>query len=316
MSDEALYERYKSALRTGHVAAVRGRYEAAVVAYAEAAALAPDRPLPQASLGRSLLRLGRVDEALTAFATALRLAPRDETALAGRAEALEVAGRPAEAAGVLDLLAETLEADGRLADACDGARHALELAESRARRRYLEALIEALRGSTAERDQDDRIALALHTLEATGQRERSVADHAGPGPGEGGRQSGTFGSAETPPPVVEPAPDPAALAAAVEVAVASGDGAVVHEVVLAASAAFRRAGLLDAAIDACQMALAVVPADPEIHLALVELALDQGWAQAARDKLAILDRFMELTADQPERERIAAFAAARLPAPD
>ncbi len=64
------------------------------------------------------------------------------------------------------------------------------------------------------------------------------------------------------------------------------------------------------------MALAVVPADPEIHLALAELDLDHGWIQAARDKLAILDRFMELTADQPARERIAAFAAARLPATD
>ena len=51
MNEEALYERYKSALRVGHVAAVRGRHEAAVAAYAEAATLAPDRPLPHASMG-------------------------------------------------------------------------------------------------------------------------------------------------------------------------------------------------------------------------------------------------------------------------
>ncbi|MDP9483256.1 MAG: hypothetical protein M3P84_08550, partial [Chloroflexota bacterium] len=105
MTEEVLYERYKGALRNGHVAAVRGNEEAAMAAYAEAAALAPDRPLPHASMGRALLRLARVDEALMAFATALRLAPRDEHGLAGRADALIMAGRLTEAAGVLDLLA-------------------------------------------------------------------------------------------------------------------------------------------------------------------------------------------------------------------
>ena len=82
MSEEALYERYKSALRLGHVAAVRGRLDAAAAAYAEAVTLAPDRPLPHSSLGRVLLELGRTDDALAAFAEALRLAPRDETSLA------------------------------------------------------------------------------------------------------------------------------------------------------------------------------------------------------------------------------------------
>ena len=45
MSD-ALYERYKEALRRGHVAALRGRDAAALEAYSEAARLAPDRALP------------------------------------------------------------------------------------------------------------------------------------------------------------------------------------------------------------------------------------------------------------------------------
>ncbi len=316
MSDEALYERYKSALRTGHVAAVRGRHEAAVVAYAEAAALAPDRPLPQSSLGRSLLQLGRGDEALAAFATALRIAPRDEAALTGRAEALEIAGRPAEAAGVLDLLAETLEAEGRTSDACDIARRALELAESRARRRHLEALVEALQGAGSERDQDERIALALHTLASTGQRDRRAPGHAGPASGDDALATAATEPVEESPTVVEPAPDPAALAMAIEAAIASGDRATVHDVVLDASAAYRRAGLLDAAIDACQGALAVAPADPDIHLALAELDLDHGWTQAAREKLTILDRYMELTADESARARIVAFAAARLPVAD
>src|SRR3954464_6205439 len=42
-------------------------------------------------------------------------------------------GRRAEAAETLDRLAATLERDGRIADACDVARRALELAESRGR---------------------------------------------------------------------------------------------------------------------------------------------------------------------------------------
>ena len=166
MSEEALYERYKSARRNGHVAAVRGRHEAAMAAYAEAATLAPDRPLPHSSMGRALLRLDRVDEALAAFGAALRLAPRDEPGLAGRADALAIAGRPAEAAGVLDLLADTQETAGRLPDACDTARRALELVESRARRRHLEALVAELQSWPTERGGADQLARALNALEA------------------------------------------------------------------------------------------------------------------------------------------------------
>ena len=40
---EALYERYKDALRKGHVAALRGRHDAALEAYGEASRLAPDQ---------------------------------------------------------------------------------------------------------------------------------------------------------------------------------------------------------------------------------------------------------------------------------
>ena len=81
----------------------------------------PTAPLPHASMGRVLLRLGRLDEALTAFGAALGLAPRDEAALGGRAEALVAAGRPAEAAGALDLLAEVQDVRGPPAR---GLRHA------------------------------------------------------------------------------------------------------------------------------------------------------------------------------------------------
>ena len=312
MSEEALYERYKSALRNGHVAAVRGRHEAAMAAYAEAATLAPDRPLPHSSMGRALLRLDRVDEALAAFGAALRLAPRDEPGLAGRADALAIAGRPAEAAGVLDLLADTQETAGRLPDACDTARRALELVESRARRRHLEALVAELQSWPTERGGADQLARALKALEAV------VAPPAATGAADptGAPGSGVAKGAATPPipePVAELPPDPGALSLAVEAAVATGDARVVHTAVLDAVAKLRRAGLLDAAIDACQLGLTVAPADPDLHLALAELDLDLGWVSVAADKLLILDRYVVLTGDGPARKRLHELVAERIP---
>ena len=57
-ANESLYERYKDALRRGHVAALRGRNDAAIDAYGEAASIAPDRALPHASLGGILVIVG------------------------------------------------------------------------------------------------------------------------------------------------------------------------------------------------------------------------------------------------------------------
>jgi tetratricopeptide (TPR) repeat protein len=329
MSEEALYERYKGALRNGHVASVRGRNEAAIAAYTEAATLAPDRPLPHTSMGRTLLKLDRVDEALAAFATALRLAPRDEASLAGRADALVVAGRPAEAAGVLDLLADTQEAAGRLPDACDTARRALELAESRARRRYLEALVTELQSWTPERGGADQLARALRALEtpvvgpvvtpaavmatsAMDPDETAVGERDATAPVTAGVESASRVQAL---PVIDPGPPPdvAALSLAVEAAVATGDPAEVHRVILDAVGELRRGGLLDAAVDACQLGLTIAPADPDIHLALAELDLDHGWVVAAAEKLLLLVRFVDLTADEPTRERVRIMVETRLP---
>src|SRR5438552_10773723 len=129
-----LYEGYKEALRRGHLAALRGRLETAIAAYREASRMAPDRALPYVGLGGALARLGRTDEAIAAYAAALSRAPGDEAALRGRADVQASIGRRAEAAATLDQLAAILETQGRLTDACDVARHALELAESRGRR--------------------------------------------------------------------------------------------------------------------------------------------------------------------------------------
>ncbi len=165
---EALYEQYKEALRRGHVAALRGRLDAAAAAYREAARVAPDRALPYVGLGGVLARLGRTDEALAAYGAALERTPTDEGAMQGRADVLAAMGRRAEAAETLDRLAEQLERDGRIADACDVARRALELAEARGRRRQVETLVARLRtaGARAMPPPPKSLERALSVLES------------------------------------------------------------------------------------------------------------------------------------------------------
>ncbi|MGH2476344.1 MAG: tetratricopeptide repeat protein, partial [Candidatus Limnocylindrales bacterium] len=102
---ESLYERYKDALRRGHVAAQRSRSDLALDAYGEAARLAPDRALPFIGIGSILTKLDRTDEALAAYDAALERAPSDETALRARAELLTASGDRVAAAETLDRLA-------------------------------------------------------------------------------------------------------------------------------------------------------------------------------------------------------------------
>lgn len=161
----SLYERYKDALRRGHVAALRGRNEAAVDAYGEAASIAPDRALPHVSIGGILVKMNRLDDAVASYERAIALAPRDEGALRGLAEVHVRAGQRAEAAATLDRLADSLEAAGRLADATDAARRALELAESRSRRQGVEGLVGRLRASsTGDEDAQRALDQALRLL--------------------------------------------------------------------------------------------------------------------------------------------------------
>ena len=86
MTDD-LYERYKEALRTGHVAVLRGSREEALAAYTLAAEIAPSRALPHTSLGSVHMRLGHLQAALAEFAIAVERSPHDEGALLGQAEA-------------------------------------------------------------------------------------------------------------------------------------------------------------------------------------------------------------------------------------
>ena len=54
---DPLFDRYREALRAGHVAGLRGRLEDAATSYQEAARLAPDRAVPRAALGAICLEL-------------------------------------------------------------------------------------------------------------------------------------------------------------------------------------------------------------------------------------------------------------------
>lgn len=288
---EALYERYKDALRRGHAAALRGRFDDAIQAYAEAARIAPDRAMPQASLAGVLARTGRISEALTAYEVALARAPEDEASLRGLAEMLAISGRKSEAADTLDRLAVVLDRDGRLVDACDVARRALELAESRSRRQSVESLVERLRAAGGD-PAAEALARALGTL----------------GP-------------DAAPVVAEPKRDPrravmsaaAVLATAADAALDGGDVDEARRCYLEASAAHRSIGNLHAAMDFCYQALAVAPADGDVHLGLTELYLERGWKANAAEKLLLLGRLSDLAGDDLTRARLCTMAAERFP---
>jgi tetratricopeptide (TPR) repeat protein len=282
---DSVQDSYKEALRRGHVATQRGRFDAALVAYANAVELAPDRALPHISLGATLRRMGRNEEALAAFNAALLRAPGDADALAGRAEALEALGRAVDAAETLDRLAEHDESAGRLARACDTTRRALELAESRTRRRHVERLVRALRDGP----QDD-------VVQATLERAVAVLGLAVPASPGGGTARPT-----------DPA-EASILLANAEASLARGDETAARDLVRAAVAQ-RAEGHIDAAIDACYLALAVAPGDPELHVVLAELYVDRGWRAPAAEKLFLLGRLVELTGDVAGRDRLCGLVA-------
>jgi tetratricopeptide (TPR) repeat protein len=309
---EALYERYKDALRRGHVAALRGRHDVALDAYAEASRLAPDRALPFVGIAGVLAGLGRTSEALAAYDAALDRGPTDEGALRGRADLLASTGDRIGAAGSLDRLATALDEAGRLADATDAARRALELAESRGRRDSVRHLAERLRLETPDPGASEALASALRLL--AGPAMTSPPGATDPAADAPAPDDGSV-TAVVVEPAAEPLPPfiPGLATEGVEAAAAAGDPATTLELALEASTGHRLGGWQAAAIDVCYLALAGNPADPALHLALAELYLDRGWRTIATDKLALLARLAELTGDVATRARICEVAAIRLP---
>lgn len=332
MSGEAHYERYKDALRRGHVASLRGLLEDALTAYAEAASIAPERSTPHTSAGTALLRQARPADALRHYAAALRLSARDEAALLGRAQALDALGRRPAAAEAFDALAETRGAAGKLADAVDAARRGLELAEGRERRRTLERLIERLRAS--EPGEPGRIALerALLVLDehavVRGAASRTAAEPPGANPAPEGAAVGDRTAADEavadepvePAPVayrraldrdLEPGVDTATLTARADAAIEVGDRGPAMERLLDLAAAHRRDGHIDAALDACYLALSVAPDDTGLHLALVELYGERGWAALVSEKMDLIETLADLVGDTDAIGRVAAARSDR-----
>jgi tetratricopeptide repeat protein len=381
-SSNSLYERYKDALRRGHVASLRGKHEAAIGAYSEAASIAPDRALPHTAIGGILVKMGRTADATESYGRALKLAPRDEAALRGQSDLLAAAGRRVEAAELLDRLAEVLDGSGRLADASDAARRALELAESRERRRQVESYATRLNAATGDDAAARALAQVLRVLEppvgATAaaavvaretiepSAEEVPAAEAVPEPAEAAPDAEPVAAAEAGPeaaaapqleakpqpeaaqaelepkveqpigevavaaaaaldgtpaaeaePEAEPEPepeiDPFVVGREAEEALARGDAAAARDGLLAAAAAHRRDGRSFAALDACYLALAVAPADVDLHLMLTGLYLERGWRAPAVDKLLLLGRLADLADDADARRRLCALASDELP---
>lgn len=290
---ETLFERYKEALRAGHVALVRGRLEDAQAAYREAIAIAPDRAVPHVALGGVHLRLGEPDAALASYDAALAIAADDDGALLGRAQALVVLRNTAEAAAVYDRLAAVRAESDRTADAAEAARRALAIEpteERRARHARLAGLpLEGEPGVPAGAPEPE--APVVTTAEPAVEAEA---------PGE----------AQAP---GEPLPDPEELVLALEAAIDRGDTAAAAESALAAARAHRAAGHPSAAFDACLQGLGARPGDVDLHLLLAELALDHGWTARAADTYRDLLRLVELDDDPEQAAAVRAAAARHLP---
>jgi tetratricopeptide (TPR) repeat protein len=330
---QALYEQYKEALRRGHVAAVRGRLDVAEAAYRTAAAIAPDRALPYVSLAGVLRRRDRPDEALVAYAAALVRIPGDEGALRGRAELHADAGRRSAAAADLDALSLVLERAGRLGEALEAAARALDLAESRSRRRDVDRL--RAQGDTAAAEAGTGTAAvavppklgapdgpAPIDDEPVGASDRpgreppvgsTTPDVAPPDAGAGSPpEQGPDPPAEPAPiSVPAPPPEPAVLRAVADALLDSGDLAGATERYLALAAQYRSESRYDAAMDACLALLASSPSNHRLQLEIAAIQAERGWLDTAAEKVRLLARLADLDEDGDARAAVAAFAAGR-----
>jgi hypothetical protein len=291
---ETLFERYKEALRAGHVAVVRGRLEEAVAAYREAIAIAPDRAVPHGALGGVYLRVGDPAAALEAYEAALAIAPDDDPAMLGRAQALVVLRRTADAAATYDRLA-TVRAEGdRPADAVEAARRALAIEPTDVRRARHADLVERLRETAGA-------AVADGASLETGAADVVAADAPRPTAEPGAASPAPRG------------PDPEVLVAAVEEAVARGDVEAAGAGALQAARAYRSRDQLMAAFDVCLLGIGARPADVQLHLLLADLSASRGWTGHAGDTYRNLLRLVELDGDVALAEVIRATAAEHLP---
>jgi tetratricopeptide (TPR) repeat protein len=298
------YERYKSALERGHVAALRGTLEDALAAYAEAASIVPGRAAPLTGAGNALLRRKRAADALRYFLAAMDLAPRDEAANLGRAQSLLALDRRAEAADAYDLVADMRTGAGKLAEAVDAACRALDLAEGRDRRRALRQLADRLRAAGPDERGQAVLDRAMDLLEprpvAIPQPEPQPEPQPVPEPNRPTRPPSPLDRHLPPGLTLE------ASEAAAQAALDSGPPEVALERLLDLAAACRRDGRLDAALDACYRAVALDPDHIDLHLGMAELYALRGWGALATEKLDLVWRLAEIDGDQDALGRVAA----------
>jgi tetratricopeptide (TPR) repeat protein len=268
-----LFEQYKDALRRGHLALLGDELDAALEAYREASALVADRPLPYASMGAVLERLGRAEEALAAYDKAVALAP---------GEAMYTEPRESIAASLRSAQALT-EASGSDLDAPP--------------RPDLESATDT--PAAADDVAGDEVAGAA----------APVAEPENPA---AATWPAIDLPSLPPPPLVGPPPDPAALQAEADGLVDGGDPAAARDLLLLAVAVHRDAGRLDAAIDSCLQLLALRPGDPRVHLAIANLQLDRGWRSVATEKIELLLRLTSLSGDAQAEADVHLLAADRL----
>jgi len=296
---ETLFERYKEALRTGHVAVLRGRLEDAAAAYREAISITADRAVPRTALGSVQLRLGDPQDALDAFDGALALEPDDDASLLGRAQALIVLRRTAEAALAYDHLAGVRATLARLPEAAEAARRALAIEPTDERRERHAGLVEVLRATAGEAVAEGAAAPAVP----------EPSDRDLPETADAAAADAVAAGITTP----EPRLDPEALVLAFEEAAARGDAASAAAAALAAARAHREEGRFDAAFDACLLGVGVRPGDVDLHLLLADLAVDRGWTSQAGDAYRQLLRLADLAGDAAGADLVRRTAAARLP---
>jgi tetratricopeptide (TPR) repeat protein len=295
---EDVFERYKEALKDGHVAVLRGRLEEAIAHYRRAGEIATERALPHSSIGGVLVRLGRVDEALAAYEEALRRAPLDEAALSGQSDALLAAGRRAEAAEVLDRLAQVQLDKGHRADA-----HATR------------DLARAIRHAGGHARAGEHGGTGTAAEGPAGPAETQVLAE------PGGAEALESESAELPgDEPLDVGDDPGALVRKGEERLAAGRAAAARKrpteavrAYVAAARAYAAAGAIDGALDACQQALTVAPGAAEVHLALARLYFRRGWRDRAVEKLLLLDRLLDLEGAEAPRASLASLANEHLP---
>jgi tetratricopeptide (TPR) repeat protein len=105
--------------------------------------------------------LGHLEEALIEYTAAVTRSPHDEGALLGQAEALTIAGQRVDAAQALDHVSEIQEASGRLPEAADTLRRALELEDAPERTRRQRGLLREIRLSAGDAAAEQLLARAL-----------------------------------------------------------------------------------------------------------------------------------------------------------